>query len=89
MRKLILCTAAICLLMTSCQSNNVVTVEKTVVPDIVFPIFPKIKRTVNSDGSWLIPKESADMLAEYYIQVQKTEKDYEKLQELYENDEKQ
>ena len=89
MRKLILCTAAICLLMTSCQSNNVVTVEKTVVPDIVFPIFPKIKRTVNTDGSWLIPKESADMLAEYYIQIQETEKNYEGLRELYEKDENQ
>lgn len=89
MRKLMLCIAVSCLLMTSCLSDNVVAVEKTVVPELVFPVFPKLKRTVNDDGSWLIPRESADALSEYYILIMNTENDYNELKRLYEekNDE--
>ena len=84
MRRLLPLLTAICLLMMSCQSSEIVTVEKVVVPELVFPEFPKIKRTVNADGSWTIPEESTKALAVYYEQIQKTEAEYNGLRELYE-----
>ena len=73
-----------CLLMTSCLSDRVV--YKHSVPDITFPIFPALERTVNPDGSWTIPKESVDLLAEYYIQITATETTYKEIKELLENE---
>lgn len=68
----------------SCQS---VKVEyKYIVPDIDYPIFPEIERVVHKDGSWTIPKESADLLAEYYIRIQETEKNYKEIKENYEKE---
>lgn len=84
MRKFLPLITAICLLMTSCQSSRVVTVEKVVIPEIVFPQFPKIKRTVNADGSWVIPEESTKALSEYYLKIQKAESEYNGLREIYE-----
>ena len=70
--------------MTSCQS---VRTEKVyIVPDIDFPTFPELDREVHSDGSWTIPKESIDLLAEYYIEIQKTEADYNGIKRLYEKE---
>lgn len=84
MKKLMICIVASCLLMTSCPSNKVVS--KTVVPEIVFPKFPVLQRTINADGSWTIPKESVDLLAEYYIEILETEKTYKEIKDLYEGD---
>lgn len=85
MKKSVLFVTAMCLLMTSCLSNNVVKVERVVVPELDFPEFPKIQRTVNSDGSWLISKQSADNLADFYLRYQKTETAYESLKKIYKN----
>lgn len=70
--------------MTSCQS---VKVEKVyVVPDVSFPTFPALDREINADGSWTIPKESIDLLAEYYTKIQETETNYKEIKRLYEKE---
>ncbi len=74
-------------LITSCQS---VRVEyKYIVPDIDFPTFPALDREINSDGSWTIPKESVDDLAEYYIRIQETEKNYNDIKRMLEKEKEQ
>lgn len=67
--------------MTSCQSVKTVYVDKYVVPEITFPIFPALEREIHADGSWTIPKDSVDLLAEYYLKITATE-------ELYKHDKK-
>ena len=75
---------ALFVLMTSCQS---VRTEKIyIVPDVDFPAFPALEREIQKDGSWIIPKESIDQLAEYYIKIQETEANYKELKELYEKE---
>jgi len=87
MRKFLICIAVSCLLMTSCQS---VRVEyKYLIPDIDFPLFPVLDREINADGSWTLPKESVDSLAEYYIRIQETEQNYKDVKSLLEKGEKQ
>ena len=87
MKKLLICIAVSCLLITSCQS---VRVEyKYIVPDVDFPKFPALERKINSDGSWTIPKDSIDLLAEYYIRIQETEKDYKDIKRLLEKEKEQ
>ena len=68
--------------MTSCRSTKVV---KTRVPLLEFPEFPILERIVNEDKSWLIPKESTDALAEFYIHYEELKNNYTMLKELYEN----
>jgi hypothetical protein len=70
--------------MTSCQS--VKTEKVYIVPDVDFPVFPSLEREIHEDGSWTIPKESIDQLAEYYIKIQETETNYKELKELYEKE---
>ena len=70
--------------MTSCQSVKVVYVDKYVIPDYEIPIFPKLEREVHEDGSWTIPKESTDLLAEFYIKYQVLVKEYNHDKELFE-----
>ena len=65
-----ICTLVSCLLMTSCQSVKTVYVDRYVVPEINFPIFPAIDREIHADGSWTIPKEDVDALAEFYTKYQ-------------------
>lgn len=84
MRKRIIYTVVLCLLMTSCQS--VKTEKVYIVPDVSFPQFPALEREIHEDGSWTIPKESIDQLAEYYIKIQETETNYKELKELYEKE---
>lgn len=68
--------------MMSCQSVRVD--YEYVVPELNFPIFPSLDRKINEDGSWTIPKNSIDLLSEYYLNIQKTEKDYNEIKSLYE-----
>ena len=46
------------MLLTACQSTQVITVEKVTVPDIAFPVFPLAeKMTDNKDGTVTVPSE--------------------------------
>ena len=67
--------------MTSCQSVKVV--YKYIVPDYEYPIFPSLDREVHPDGSWTIPKESIDELAEFYMRYSALEATYKHDKELY------
>ena len=87
MRKFLICIMVLLPLMTSCQSVRVE--RKYIVPDIDFPEFPALDREINTDGSWTIPKESVDDLAEYYIRIQETEKNYKDIKSLLEKGEEQ
>ena len=70
--------------MTSCQSVKTVYVDKYTVPDIVFPVFPAIDREIHKDGSWTIPKDDVDALAEFYIKYQSAVETYKHDKELFE-----
>ena len=68
--------------MTSCQS---VRVEyKYIVPDVQYPDFPALERTINNDESWTIPKESVDDLAEFYLRYQTAVDTYNHIKKLME-----
>lgn len=82
-----ICIAVSCLLMTSCRSVRVEC--KYIVPDIEFPLFPVLDREINADGSWTISSNSVDDLAEYYIRIQETEKNYKEIKQLLEKEKEQ
>ena len=71
--------------MTSCQSVKVV--YKYVVPNYNYPKFPALEREVQPDGSWYVPKESVDLLAEFYLQYSALEATYKHDKELFEGKE--
>jgi hypothetical protein len=73
--------------MISCQSARVE--YKYIVPDVDFPKFPILDREVHADGSWTLPKDSVDLLAEYYVRIMETEKDYKDIKRLLEKGEEQ
>lgn len=86
MKRLLICIMAMLLLMllTACQSPQVVTVEKTIVPEISFPIFPLAENmTDNKDGTVTVPAEWVVLLEEYHIRITETEKNYNDLKNLY------
>ena len=70
--------------MTSCQSVKVVYVDRYIIPDYDVPIFPALDREVLKDGSWNVPKESVDLLAEFYIDYDVLVKSYKHDKELFE-----
>ena len=71
-------------LSTACQSPKIVTVEKAVVPEITFPVFPLADgMTDNKDGTVTVPGEWIVRLEEYHILIQKTEAEYDGLREIY------
>lgn len=73
------------MLLTGCVSTKIVTVEKTVVPELVFPIFPLAeKMTDNKDGTVTVPSEWVVRLMEYKIRIEETERDYNDLKYIYE-----
>ena len=68
--------------MISCRS---VKVEyKYIIPDYNYPKFPALEREINKDGSWTIPPDSVDELAEFYIKYAALEATYRHDKELYE-----
>ena len=79
-----ICIVVSCLLMTSCQSVKTVYVDRYVVPEITFPIFPAMDREIHADGSWTIPKEDVDLLAEFYLKYQSAVETYKHDKELFE-----
>lgn len=73
------------MLLTACVSTKIITVEKTVVPELTFPIFPYADvMTVNEDGTVSVPSEWLVRLEEYHIRIQETERNYSDLKKLYE-----
>ena len=74
------------MLLTACVSTEPITVEKVVVPAIVFPIFPLAdSMTDNKDGTVSVPSEWLVRLEEYHIRINSTEEYYNGLKEVYEN----
>ena len=70
--------------LTACQSTKIITVEKTYVPEIVFPAFPLAETmTDNKDGTVTVPSEWIVQLEEYHIRIEEAEKTYEDVLELY------
>ncbi|MBQ3746373.1 MAG: hypothetical protein II863_03050 [Kiritimatiellae bacterium] len=90
MRKLMLCIAATLLatLLTACQSDKVVYVDKPVVPELVFPVFPILAEgdavRDREAGTVTVPEAWIVRLEEYHIRIKETEKNYCGLKALYE-----
>ena len=73
------------MLLTACASTEPIIVEKVVVPEIVFPVFPLAdKMTDNKDGTVSVPSEWIVRLEEYHIKINSTEEYYNGLKEIYE-----
>ena len=70
--------------MTSCQSVKTEYIDRYVVPEITFPIFPALDREINEDGSWTIPKNDVDALAEFYLRYKTAIEIYNHDKELFE-----
>lgn len=74
-------------LLTACASTEIITIEKTVVPSISFPIFPLAESmSDNKDGTVSVPYEWLVRLEEYHIMIEATEKTYNELKEIYKNE---
>lgn len=70
--------------LTGCRSVEVVTEERTRVPDVVFPEFPLALEIVdNKDGTVTAPAEWIVELEEYRIRIEETEKNYNDFKEIY------
>lgn len=73
------------MLLTACVSTEPIIVEKVVVPEIVFPVFPLAdKMTDNKNGTVSVPSEWIVRLEEYHIKINSTEEYYNGLKEIYE-----
>ena len=73
------------MLLTACASTDPIVVEKVVVPEIVFPVFPLAdKMTDNKNGTVSVPSEWIVRLEEYHIRINSTEEYYNGLKEIYE-----
>lgn len=73
------------MLLTACASTEPIIVEKVVVPEIVFPVFPIAdKMTDNKNGTVSVPSEWIVRLEDYHIRISSTEEYYNRLKENYE-----
>lgn len=71
----------------SCASAKIEYVDRPVVPEINFPIFPALENEVlNDDGSVTVPADWILQLAEYKIRIEEMESNYNDLKALYESD---
>lgn len=69
------------MLLTSCVTTK--TNEKVIVPEITFPIFPKLDDYCITDNGVIISNDYLIRLAEYKILIEETEKNYNQIKELY------
>lgn len=70
-------------LLQACRSTEIVV--ETRVPLIEFPEFPIAdSMTDNKDGTVTVPAQWLVNLEEYHIRIEETQKNYERLKELYE-----
>ena len=73
------------MLLASCISPKVEYIDRPVVPEVAFPVFPDIGEVSrNPDGTVTVPGEWIVRLAEYKIRIEETEKNYKALKNLYE-----
>ena len=73
------------MLLMGCTSAKIEYIEKPVVPEINFPIFPELENEVlNEDGSVTVSADWIVRLAEYKIRIEETESNYNDLKALYE-----
>lgn len=71
----------------SCASAKIEYIEKPVMPEINFPIFPELENEVlNEDGSVTVSADWIVRLAEYKIRIEEIEKSYNDLKALHEGD---
>lgn len=73
------------MLSAGCVSQRVV--EKTVVPELVFPLFPLADNmSDNNDGTVTVSSEWIVRLMEYKIRIEETEQNYTDIKMLYKED---
>ncbi len=73
------------MLLVGCVSPKVITVEKTVVPELSFPVFPLAdSMTLNTDGTVTVPGNWVVRLREYQLRIEETEDTYNEIKSLYE-----
>ena len=70
-----------------CRTTNVEYVEKPVVPEITFPVFPVLSGAVRNkeERTVSVPEEWIVRLEEYKIRIKETEKNYNEIKKIYEN----
>ncbi len=72
------------MLLTACVSTEPIIVEKVVVPELTFPLFPLAdKMTDNKDETVSVSSEWFIRLEEYHIRIEETEKNYNDLRDMY------
>ena len=73
------------MLLMSCQSTSYI--EKPFVPAITFPTFPVLEDyTRNNNGTVTVNETWIKKLAKYKIRIEETEKTYNDIKALYEED---
>lgn len=71
--------------MTCCQSQQQTVVDRPVVPELVFPLFPALEgASRNGDGTVTVGEDWIVRMAEYRIRIEETERNYTGLKALYE-----
>lgn len=75
-------------LLTCCQSPRQVAVDRPVVPELVFPLFPALSGAVrNGDGTVTVGEDWVIRLAEFRIRFDEFTANYDDLKALYEGKE--
>lgn len=76
-------------LLTCCQSTKTTYIDRPVLPELVFPVFPELSGAVrNADGTVTVGVDWIVRLAEFRIRLDETEKNYNELKALYAGEEK-
>lgn len=71
-------------LLTCCLSPRQVAVDRPVVPELVFPLFPALSGAVrNGDGTVTVGEDWIVRIAEYRIRIEETEQTYGDLKSLW------
>ena len=75
------------MLLSTCQSPRVVTVERTVVPELVFPIFPGKAEWAErnlKERTITIPEDWYVQIDKFRINYECLEADYNSIKKIYE-----
>lgn len=70
----------------SCATTKTVEIETVYVPELVFPIFPELKEYEKLNNGVLVSNEYILELSKYKILINETEKTYNDIKSLYEED---